>query len=64
MYVRACEVLQSLEALYIDADDVADDAHEGDASDGNMTQEELRQHPEDVVVSSDDATMTQSRLIH
>ena len=64
MYVRACEVVQSLEALCRDADDVADDTHEGDASDGNMAQEELRRHPQDVVVSSDDATMTQSRVIH
>ena len=51
-----------MEALCID--DVADDAHEGDASAVNMTQEELWQHQEDVVVSSDDTTMTQSRLIY
>ena len=50
MFVRACEVLEALEALPPDADDVADDAHEGDASAVNMTQEESWQHPEDVVV--------------
>ena len=63
MYVRACEVLESLEALCID--DVADDAHEGCACAVNMAQEEFWQHEEDVVVvSSDDTTMAQSRLIH
>ena len=61
--MRACEVLESLEALCLDA--VEDDDHEGDAFAVTMTQEESWQHQEDVVVvSSDDATMTQSRLIH
>ena len=64
MYVRACEVVQSLEALCCDAENVADDTHEGDASDEDMAEEALGQHPEDVVVSSDDATMTQRRVIH
>ena len=64
MSLRACEVAQALEALCRDADNVADDTHEGDASDEDMAEEASGQHPEDVVVSSDDATMTQSRVIH
>ena len=61
--MREVDIDEWLETLYNDS--IADEGHESDAADARADAPAVDvMTPEEAVVSSDDATMTQRRVIH